>query len=207
MGSTATPGRLAAFISRFISHPPTKNNILLGFLSSDLSDLMWGLQGHVPEALERLRARRPELQACYLESLQAPEQTFKLAQAARDISLASSALLEDLDLFPLPPDATLLRLAAAVLEASGRLGQAVQAQGGRDEAFKNLELARQAMRRLDEDNQSALRRLADQDNAVEAIKRRETYRHVWRMGEALGRALRTLEDSSVVSDEAKAARN
>ncbi len=168
---------------------------------------MWGLQGHVPEALDRLRARRPDVQARYLESLQSPEHTFKLAQAARDISLASSALLEDLELFPLPPDAMLLRLAGTVLEASGRLGQAVQAQGRKDEARKNLELAREALKQLDEDNQAALRHLADQGDAVEAIKRRETYRHVWRMGEALGRALRTLDDSLTVTDpEAKAVR-
>src|SRR5262245_14203642 len=112
---------------------------------------MWGLQGHVPEALDRLRSRRPELQSYYLESLQAPEPIFKLAQATRDISLAAAALLEDLELFPLPPDALLLRLASDVLEAAGRLAQSVQRGAPRDEARKNLEMARIAMARLDED--------------------------------------------------------
>jgi hypothetical protein len=38
-------------------------------------------------------------------------------------------------------------------------------------------------------------RLVKQRNVVEALKVRETYRHLWRMGEGIGRCFRAMEDS------------
>jgi hypothetical protein len=119
---------------------------------------------------------------------------FRLAQACRDVFFIAGTLLRELDDFHIRPGPDVRALAEGV----GRVAEGLQAAVDNRAAGQvpDAEAVAEARRRAREVRalyEEALEHLFKEADAVEALKRREMARHLWRLCEALARCFPAAE--------------